>query len=107
MDSTHVQLDSASTVQMDSIIKQWHTWKEDSATVVIFLKGYYYCCDSIADTLFKARVDQCQQRLDNLTTKLNKHGIKCDVIMQEMDMLIWRDDETLFDDVEVTVVEDY
>jgi len=107
MDSTHVQLDSASAVQIDSIIKQWHTWKEDSATVVIFLKGYYYCCDSIADTLFKARVDQCQQRLDNLTVKLNKHGIKCDVIMQDMDMLIWRDDETLFDDVEVTVVEDY
>lgn len=99
--------DSASVVLMDSLIKQWPVWTEDSATIVIFLKGRYYCCDSLADTLYLSRLQEGMHRLQKLAARLEKGGIACHYVMQDLDMITYNDEEDLFDEVEVKVVECY
>lgn len=106
-DSTHMKLDSNSNLLFDSIIHQWSSWTEDSATVIIFLKGHYYCCNSLTDTLYKERLMTCLRRLDFITDLFLQKGLNCKVIMQELDMIIYNDDEEYFDEVELSIVEYY
>ena len=106
-DSTMNAMDSMSVVEMDKILSNWDHWTEDSATVVVLLKGYYYSGDTLTDTLFAKRIEECKQKLDLLTDALNRKGISCDLIMQDMDMLIYNDERTWYDRVEVNVVEYY
>jgi hypothetical protein len=71
------------------------------------MKGYYYSGDTITDTLFRDRIDVCQKKLDLLTAWFNQKGISCDIIMQDMDMLIYNDDKEWFNNVELKVIEYY
>ena len=41
------------------------------------------------------------------TAYLIKKGIKCQYLMTDLDMIALKDDEELFDKIEVVVVEDY
>jgi hypothetical protein len=106
-DNSHISLDSASTVMFDSIVKQWPTWTEDSANVVVFLKGLYYCCDSDSDTLLSQRIEHAMLQLETLSKQFEKKGIKCNYIMQDLDMIIYDDEEDLFDQIECKIVEFY
>ncbi len=107
MDSTHVRLEDSSTKMIDSIMSIWPTWKEDSSTITIFAKGFYYCCDSLSDTLYKQRLDACQTKLNLLEDIFAKHKITCLSFMQDLDMIIYNDEEELFDKIEITVIENY
>ncbi|MBP6625064.1 MAG: hypothetical protein KA198_07820, partial [Chitinophagaceae bacterium] len=107
MDSTHFRLDDSSMQTIDSIINKWPTWKEDTATLTIFAKGFYYCCDSLTDTLYKERLDACQTKLNTLAAIFEKHKINCFSFMQDLDMIIYNDDEELFDKIEIQVIENY
>jgi hypothetical protein len=107
MDSTHLALDSLSQDKFDSIIAHWPAWTEDSATVIIYLKGYYYSGDSTADSMFQFRLEKCKEKLNFLATAFEKHKIKCDIVMQDLDMIIYNDDEELFDTVDIKIVEFY
>jgi len=106
-DSTHLTLDSLSQILFDSMATKWPVWTEDSATVIIFLKGYYYCCDSVSDSLYLNRLTQCQQRLQAIANRFAERGIECRYVMQDVDMIIYNDEEELFDEVDVKVVEFY
>lgn len=107
MDSTHFRLDDSSMQTIDSIINKWPTWKEDTATLTIFAKGFYYCCDSLTDTLYKERLDACQTKLNTLAAIFEKHKINCFSFMQDLDMIIYNDEEELFDKIEIQVIENY
>jgi hypothetical protein len=106
-DNSHITLDSASTLLFDSIVKLWPTWTEDSANVVVFLKGLYYCCDSDSDTLLSQRIEHAMLQLETLSKQFEKKGIKCNYIMQDLDMIIYDDEEDLFDQIECKIVEFY
>ncbi len=106
-DSTGIEFDSTSSTVLDSILSKWPQWTEDSATILIFLKGYYYSGDTITDTLFTSRVTACQKKMDLLTERLKKQGIQCEIIMQQMDMMIYNDEEEWFKRIEIKVVEYY
>jgi hypothetical protein len=106
-DSTHLKLDSNSILVFDSIVHRWPQWTADSASVVVFLKGMYYCGDSIGDTLYKQRIDECNNRLEYISRLFEKNGIECKYIMQDLEMIIYNDEEDLFDEVDVKVVEYY
>jgi hypothetical protein len=106
-DSTGLQFDSTSAIVLDTLFSKWDHWTEDSANVIVFMKGYYYSGDTITDTLFRDRIDVCQKKLDLLTAWFNQKGISCDIIMQDMDMLIYNDDKEWFNNVELKVIEYY
>lgn len=107
VDSTKNKFTTDSKIVLDSIISNWKNWNEDSAVVKIFLKGYYYAGDSLTDSTFKARLDQCENQLKLATTFFERKGIKCQYLMTDLDMIALKDDEELFDKIDVVVVEDY
>ena len=107
VDSTKNKFTTDSKIVLDSIISNWKSWKEDSAIVKIFLKGYYYAGDSLTDSTFKAKLDQCENQLKLATAFFEQKGIKCQYLMTDLDMIALKDDEELFDKIEVVVVEDY
>lgn len=106
-DSTNIVFDSVSLARLDTLFSRWNEWSEDSSNLTIFLKSYYYSGDSLSDTMCTAYIETCQRQLDALTEKLNKHGISCDIIMQDMDMLIYNDEKKWYHQVEMNVVEYY
>jgi hypothetical protein len=106
-DSLTHKPDSIALAKLDSLASKWSIWAADSAFLHIFIKGYYYSGDTITDTCFARYVQECQLRLDQVTGVLNKKGIQCDIIMQDMDMLIYTDDRQWFNKVEMSVVEYY
>lgn len=106
-DSTHLVFDSTSLAKLDTLFQHWSEWKEDSSNLTIFIKSYYYSGDSLSDTMCTAYIETCQQQLDALTEKLNRRGISCDIIMQDMDMLIYNDEKKWYHQVEMNVVEYY
>ena len=108
IDSSTANLDSTSLAKFDTLIKSWHHWTEDSANIVIFLKGYYYSGDSLSDSMCTNYIQRCQLNLDLITNRLNKKGIRCDFIMQDMNMLIYKDDdEDWYNTIEMDIVEYY
>jgi len=106
-DTTGVELDSSSQIKLDTLLNKWYQWTEDSANVIIFLKCYYYSGDTMTDPMFTQRIEACQKKLDALTEKLNGQGIHCEVIMQDIRMLIYNDEEEWFDQIQLQVVEYY
>jgi preprotein translocase subunit SecA len=100
-------LDSSSQIKLDTLLNKWYQWTEDSANVIIFLKCYYYSGDTMTDPMFTQRIEACQKKLDALTEKLNGQGIHCEVIMQDIRMLIYNDEEEWFDQIQLQVVEYY
>jgi hypothetical protein len=106
-DSTTLKLDSASSAQLDTVLSKWPTWNEDSATVIIFLKGYYYAGDSTSDSMFQYRLTECQEKLSILSKRFEKYGIECKYVMQDLDMIIYNDEEDYFDNIDVKIVECY
>lgn len=107
IDSTEGNLDSASSAKFDTLMSKWSTWTEDSATVIIFLKGYYYAGDSTSDSLFQQRVIDCQKKLHLIAKKFEKQGLECKYVMQDLDMIIYNDEEEMYNEVDVKVVEFY
>ncbi len=96
-----------SKLVLDTILSNWDDWNEDSAIVKIFLKGYYYAGDSLRDSTFKANLDQCEKQLKMATNYFEQKGIKCEYLMTDLDLIALKDDNELFDKIEVLVVEDY
>lgn len=107
VDSNGHFTDSTTKVLLDSLQTTWPAWTDDSATVILMAKGFYYCCDSTNDTLYKARLDRCQEKLEVFQKWLEKRKITCLNYMLDLDMIIYNDDEELFDAIEVTVLENY
>ena len=107
LDTTHTFFDSLSLVRLDSVQKTWDYWNEDTASVVIFLKSYYYAGDSIGDTTFKENIDQCFSQMNMIKTYLSKKKIPCEIIMQDPCMLIFKDDELPYRKIEMRIVEYY
>ncbi len=46
-------------------------------------------------------------QLETLSKQFEKKGIKCNYIMQDLDMIIYDDEEDLFDQIECKIVEFY
>lgn len=107
LDTTHTFFDSLSLVRLDSVQKTWDYWNEDTASVVIFLKSYYYAGDSIGDTTFKENIDRCFNQMNMIKTYLSKKKIPCEIIMQDPCMLIFKDDELPYRKIEMRIVEYY
>jgi hypothetical protein len=102
-----MKLESASIQRLDSVLKSWKTWQEDSAKITILLKGHYYCCDSLTDTFYLKRLQTCQNQLNHVSQIFNNRKISCDWVMQDFDMIIYNDDEDLLNEIELTVIENY
>ncbi|MCZ2140606.1 MAG: hypothetical protein LC096_04365, partial [Bacteroidia bacterium] len=106
-DSTTNKLDSISYKKMDTVMKQWKDYTEDSASVIVFLKAYYYSGENDEDTMYKHNLDQCFTYLQEVNSYFEKRKIPCWMIMQDLCMLIYNDEESLFKQVEMNIIEYY
>lgn len=106
-DSLHSQLDSISYRKIDTLIKKWSKYLEDSASVVVFLKGYYYSGDSEIDSTYKENIQSCMYQLQAINNYFERMKFPCHFVMQDPTMIIWRDDEEIFRTVEMKIVEYY
>jgi hypothetical protein len=102
-----LKLESASIQKLDTVLKKWKNWNDDSSRVTILIKGNYYCCDSLTDTFYLKRLQYCQAQLNHISNIFAKRKITCDWVMQDLDIIIYNDDEDLLNEVELTVIENY
>lgn len=107
IDSNSIDELAESKEFLRNIKNNWAIWKEDSADVVIFLKTYYYYGDSDTDTLQTYYVEQCNKRVDKIRQYFIKNGIDCELIMDQIDNYIWRDEKEFYEQVQLDVVEFY
>lgn len=106
--SDTLSLDSLVNIELDTTLTKWKYWIEDSANIVVFLKGYYYCGDSISDSLFQSRLNDCKHKLKFIANKFESLGLKCEFIMQDLDMLIFKEeDEDIYNEIELKIIEYY
>ncbi|MCC6447998.1 MAG: PD40 domain-containing protein, partial [Chitinophagaceae bacterium] len=106
-DSISHRLDSISYKKIDTVMKRWKDYTEDSASVVVFLKCYYYSGENDDDPMYKYNLDKCLAYLQEVNSYFEKRKIACWLIMQDPCMTIYNDDESLFDKVELNIVEYY
>lgn len=106
-DSTHTTLDSFSQKNIDTLLKQWDAFTEDSATVMVFLKTYYYSGDSLSDSTYRQNIETCFAQLELVKEKFKQKKVSCQIFMPDPCMLIFRDDELPYRKVEMTVLEYY
>lgn len=106
-DSVTNQLDSLSILTLDSIAALYKYWTEDSSNVSFVLNINYYSGDSTSDTLYGFYLQTAIQRADYMEEQLTRRGIPCCLIMTSLDMLIYRDERSYFNEMGITVVEAY
>lgn len=92
---------------LDSLAKKWPEWTEDSAFVNITLTSYYYCCDSLTDSLYEARLEACLNRIRYLQQFFERRGIPCERIMPSPSIFIYNDEAYWFRRTEIQVIENY
>ncbi len=107
LDSARLGFDSISQAHIDTVLHRWKDYTEDSATIVVFLKSYYYSGDSLADSTYRQNIEACFAQMQLISKQFEKKKIACHLIMQDPHMLIFKDDELPFRKVEMTVVEFY
>ncbi|MBK8145331.1 MAG: PD40 domain-containing protein [Bacteroidetes bacterium] len=107
LDSTHSHFDSLSHNHIDTLLHHWDRYSEDSATVLVFLKSYYYSGDSLADSTYKKNIETCFAQMQLVAKQFEKKKLACQVIMYDPCMLILKDDEEPFQKVELTLLEYY
>ncbi|MBK7690385.1 MAG: hypothetical protein IPJ31_04480 [Bacteroidetes bacterium] len=107
LDSTHSRFDSLSRNHIDTLLHHWDQYTEDSATVLVFLKSYYYSGDSLADSTYKKNIETCFAQMQLVAKQFEKKKLACQVIMYDPCMLILKDDEEPFQKVELTLLEYY
>ncbi len=108
VDTINLIQDSSLAYSLDSVVNVWSQAKNDSADLQLFLTSYYYCCDSVADSLYLDRLQHCLQKLNTLIKALEKRGIPCEHIMPITEMLIYRDDDFVSEqNVKMSLVEYY
>lgn len=106
-DTLQNRFDVESVAQIDSIVTNWTKWNQDSAFISVFVKGYFYCCDSLYDSLYLQRLEASQAKIDLFVKSLERKGIACKYVMPQLDMLIYNDEEDFFNQLDVFVLEDY
>ncbi|MEZ5047037.1 MAG: hypothetical protein R2831_08590 [Chitinophagaceae bacterium] len=106
-DTVHSNLESESDFLLEEVIKKWKSWNEDSAIVKIFLNTNYYYGDTLGDSTYFPYLQIAQEHMDYIIKKLERNHIPCENIMPQYDMLIYNDENSYFNEVKVTVLENY
>lgn len=102
-----LKLEQGSIRKLDSVLRKWKYWSDDSARIHVELHGSYYCCDSLQDTLYLQRLKACDLKLNHISNIFHKRKIACDWVMLNSEMVIYNDDEELFDEIKLYVIENY
>ncbi len=106
LDTTLIKPDSISCKMLDSIVNTWSYWKEENASIQVYISNNYIC-ESDTDTMCEKNISTALNNIKIIFDYIKRNGIPCSVINENTVQLRRKEEDEMNDSITVMVVEYY